>query len=214
MNNLKNAWLVRPCPDNRNRLQEFQDKNIVAVGWPGIGSLSGKSRANLKQILSGNPYNYTGLELGNAYATVDIFVNQIKPGSLVLVPYKDDIYFAEITGGYSFDQSVDSHNSNGGYPHQRTVKWLENTSRKNLSKELRSSLKVRRTAANFSKHFEEIDALAHGRDYNPQASIPGTINVSYPLRPGCNIDFTIPDDITKDEARRLSSYLASLYFAQ
>lgn len=212
MNNLENAWLVRPCPHDKKRLQEFQDKNIVAIGWPGIGNLEGKSRENLKQILSGSPYNYTGLKLGNSYATVDIFVNQIKPGSLVLVPDNDDIYFAEITSGYSFDKTVD--NDNDGYPHQRTVKWLNNTSRKTLSKELRSSLKARRPAANLSKHFAEIDALAHGRTYIPQPGTPGIINVSYPLRPGCNIDFKIPDDITKDEARRLSSYLASLYFAQ
>ena len=36
------AWLVRPYPSNINRINEFQTENIVAIGWPGIGDLTGK----------------------------------------------------------------------------------------------------------------------------------------------------------------------------
>lgn len=206
-----NAWLIRPYPHNQSRLSEFLNEKIIAVGWPCIGDLKGKSREELKETLSGPPYNYKGLVLGNAYATIDIFVNQMNIGDLLLMPNGDDIYFGKIASDYYLDPSVD--NDKDGYSHQRKAEWLKDTSRKELSNELRSSLKVHRTAANLSRHFAEIDARIHDRPI--PAAIPDsteTIDVSYPLRPNYNVSFSIPIDITSDEAKRLSAYFASLYF--
>ena len=213
MNNMneKKAWLIRPRPHEIYRMPEFKTKNIVAIGWPGIGDITGMSREDLKQTLADAPYHLSGLALGNAYATIDILLNQMKKGDLVLVADGADIYFGEIAGDYSFDRSVD--NASDGYPHQRTVRWMNSLSREDLSKELRSALKVHRTAANLSHHFAEIDALAHGQPYQPEKAVSNTIGVSYPLRPNFNIQFEIPNDITRDEAQRLSSYFASLYFS-
>jgi predicted Mrr-cat superfamily restriction endonuclease len=201
-----NTWLIRPVPHGINRLQEFRTRNIIAIGWPQIGNLSGQSRESIKKLLASPPNNYTGLVLGNAYATIDIFVNRINTGDIVLVPNGDDIYFAEVTTGYFFDDSF----VNEGYPHQRKVKWLADTSRESLSKELRSSLKVHRTAADLSRHSTEIAALATG---NP-LPVTKTIDVSYPLRPDFSVVFKIPADITKTEADRLSTYLRSLYYSE
>lgn len=213
MSNVKNSWLVRPYPHGIHRLDEFMTGHLIAIGWPGIGDLTGKTREDLKAILSGAPYHLNGLALGNAYASVDIFVNQMQPGDLVLVPDGDDIFFGEITGNYRLEPSVD--NNAGGYSHQRTVTWLANVARKDLSKELRSSLKVHRTTACLSRHTAEIDALAHGRPFAPEADNgSGSIQVSYPLRPDFNITFSVPDNITKDEAGRLSNYFSTLYFAR
>jgi hypothetical protein len=64
---MKNAWLVRPFSHGTKRLQEFRAQNIIAVGWPGIGDLSNKSRENIKESISRKPYNLNGLALGNAY---------------------------------------------------------------------------------------------------------------------------------------------------
>lgn len=210
----KKAWLVRPLPHGTKRLDEFMTKEIIALGWPGIGDLSQKSREDIKRILSGEPYHLQGLALGNAYATVDIFVNQMQVGDLVLTPDGNDIYFGEITGNYQLDLSVD--NSNEGYSHQRKVKWLSNTSRTNLSMSLRTSLKVHRTIADLSKNKDEIEILAHGGIYKEATNntTVNTISVTYPLRADYNISFEVPVDITKDEAKRLSIYLETLYFAQ
>lgn len=208
---MNNAWLIRPYPHKQLRLSEFLDNKIIAVGWPCIGSLNGKSREELKETLSEPPYSYKGLTLGNAYATIDIFVNQMKVDDLLLMPNGEDIYFGKITSDYYLDSSVD--NDKDGYPHQRKAEWMKNASRKELSKELRSSLKVHRTTANLSHHFAEIDALIHDREVpvtTPAST--DTIDVSYPLRPNYNVSFSIPTDITADEARRLSAYFASLYF--
>ena len=207
---MKNAWLVRPYPCKIRRLDEFKEQNIIAVGWPNIGDLKGKSRQDIKEILSDAPYCLTGLELGNAYATIDIFVNRMNIGDLVLIPDDDDIYFAEITGDYYMNASAD--NDDLGYPHQRKIEWLARTSRKNLSKQLRSSLKVHRTTADLSKHFDEINALSKGQKYEENRDSL-TIPVSYPLRPDYVVSFNIPSDITKEEAHRLSAYLGTLYFS-
>ena len=208
---MKSTWLVRPYPHEQKRLTEFKKNNIVAIGWPLIGDLSGKSREDIKTILSKNPYNLSGLKLGNTYATFDIFVNKMRKGDIVLVPDGDDIYFGEITSDYYLENSVD--NDVDGYPHQRKVKWLTDTSRKELSKALRSSLKVHRTTADLSHHFEEIYALANGAVFvQTESTETDTITVIYPLRSDFSLSFEIPSDITSDEAKRLSMYLETLYF--
>ena len=198
---MRNAWLIRPVPHGIPRVTEFKEKGIIAVGWPCIGNLKGKSREDLKHLLSLPPYSLTGLALGNAYATIDIFVNQMEVG--------EDIYLGEVTSDYYLDAAVDSNEE--GYPHQRTAKWITNTSRKDLSMELRSSLKVHRTTANLSHHIDEIEALCKGEKL---AVTTDYIEVTYPLREDFEVSFKIPKDISKDEAQRLSSYFASLYFTK
>lgn len=212
METTKRAWLVRPRPHEKYRMQEFKSQNLVAIGWPGIGDITGMSREDLKQTLAHSRYQLSGLALGNAYATVDILLNQMQKDDLVLVADGADIYIGKISGDYYFDHTVDSDVE--GYPHQRPVTWLTSLSRSDLSKELRYALKVHRTAANLSHHFEEINALAHGQSYVPSEHSTGSIAVSYPLRPNFNIQFDIPNDITRDEAQRLSSYFSSLYFTE
>lgn len=209
--NVKNhAWLVRPFPHGISRIDLFRSDNFVAIGWPGIGDLTGKSREELKRILSQEPYKLSGLALGNAYATVDIFVNQMDIGDYILVPDGDDIYFGQIVSDYHFEPNADSDDL--GYSHQRRVEWSTNTSRKNLSMDLRKSLKVQRTTADLSHHYEEIQTLAAGLIYEPQSL--KTITVSYPLRADHIISFEIPEDITQDEAQRLSDYMNTLYFVK
>ena len=206
----KQAWLVRPYPGEIKRLEEFKAKNIVAIGWPNIGNLSGKSREDLKELLSGAPYNYSGLSLGNAYATIDILVNRMAKGDYLLIPDGDDIYFAVVDSEYLFDKSVD--NDVDGYPHQRRVKnFTASRLRSDLSKALRSSLKVHRTTADLSKHYDEIKALAEGGAFGAGAE---DVEVSYTLRPDYTISFSVPADLSKTEAKRLSMYLESLYFAE
>lgn len=199
-----NAWLIRPFPEQILRIKEFKSNNIVAIGWPKIGDLKGNSREDIKRILS--DHGYSGLELGNAYATINIFVNRISKGDLVLVPDGDDIYFGEVTSDYSF---VDSDISEG-YPHQRSVKWRTNVSRTSLSKALRLSLKVHRATADLSIHVAEIESLAKGLT----VAKPLMLDFSYPLRSDITLNFQLPEDMTKGEAERLTLFFRSLYFRE
>lgn len=210
---MSKAWLVRPIPHGTNRIEEFKSNNIVAIGWPLIGDLTGKSRSDIKTILQGQPYNYLSLKLGNAYATVDILVNQMSIGDLVLVPNKDDIYFGKIESDYVYDVSKDSNDE--AYPHQRKIKWLNGPiSRTQLPDALRSSLKVQRTTADLSKHYNFIKALSEGDAPENYNALTDNIfmDVEYPIRPGVIAKISIPKDINKIEANRLSDFVKTLYF--
>ena len=68
MNNMneKKAWLIRPRPHEIYRMPEFKTKNIVAIGWPGIGDITGMSREDLKQTLADAPYPRRGPARGKA----------------------------------------------------------------------------------------------------------------------------------------------------
>lgn len=202
-----NAWLVRPRPNNVDKVVEFRSKEIVAIGWSELGDLSNTSREKIKELLTQPPYRLEGLALGNSYATIDIFVNQMREGDLILMPDGADIYFGKLIGPYFYNTATGCDDED--YPHQRKVEWLSDVARDQLSKELRSSLKVHRTTADLSRHAEEIDALAHGRRQMP---VQTDVAAAYPLRPNYSVEFRVPVDMTPDEARRLSEYFLNLYF--
>ena len=205
-----NAWMIRPSPHNKYRLNEFKEKNIIAIGWPHIGNLSGKSKEDIKAILSGKPYEYSGRSLGYAEAIVDIVVNQMDIGDYVLIPDGDDIYFAVIDSDYQYDLSVD--NDEDGYPHQRLIKnFTSKISRDDLSDGLRNSLKSRGTSAKLSHHYEEIKTLAEGGTYSSKIK---EIPVTYQLRPDYVMKLSIPENMTKNEAERLSLFVKSLYYKE
>ena len=215
------AWLIRPLPLNGvNRVKEFKENGFVAIGWPQTGSLKGKTKEEIRALISQPPYSYAGVILGNYTATIDIFVNQMRVGDLLLMPNGEDIHLGQIIGDYDFDPRVADDAT--GYPHQRQAEWLTCVSRKDaLSLELRLALKNQRTTADLSKFAREIDALSKGErlptnNASEKASqIPDDVDVmemSYPLRPNFTLTFKIPKDVTRDEAQRLSRFFATLYF--
>lgn len=154
--NVKVTWLLRPSPHKIKRLDEFKNEEIIAIGWPCIGNLYGKSRDQIKNLLSGEPYNYVGSRLGQAASSINIFVNKMEVGDLILMPDGDDIYFGRITIDYSYDEEKDTYEK--GYSHQRQVEWVINkASRKKLSDNLRKSLRYPKAIGDLSKHFDEIE---------------------------------------------------------
>ena len=144
-----------------------------------------------------------------SYFVGETTTTAIQKGDLLLVPDGEDIFFAEVTGDYTFSAALCSE----GYPHQRKVKWLKNVSRSDLSMALRSSLKAHQTAADVSRHYEEIEALAFGKE-GPALGVQKTIPVSYPLRRDFTVRFEVPENLTKGEAKRLASFFEGLYFEE
>lgn len=204
-----NAWMLRPRPHHIYRMQEFQQQNMVAIGWVGTGDLTGMPRETLRQKLQRPPYQLQGMSLGGACAMIDAFVNQMQIGDLILMPDGEDIYFAEITGDYRYHAEADDDRI--GCPHQRTVMWLERTTRGKLPAGLRSALKAPRTVTNLTEYLADIEAFAHGNTEGNHSV--QEVSVSYPLRPDYNISFAVPTDMTPTEAERLSIFVKSLYFA-
>ncbi|MDR2613464.1 MAG: hypothetical protein LBG06_11845 [Deltaproteobacteria bacterium] len=125
----RNLWAIRPVPDFINRMGEFLDKGIVAVGWPGVGDLGGGlTRDDIKERLCSafNHYrNEQKNELAVAAGILDRFVNRVATGDFFLVPEGEDVYLAEVTGGYVFHPELDHHGPDAGYPHWRPVHFFK-----------------------------------------------------------------------------------------
>lgn len=208
---MNKAWLVRPIPHKHNRINEFKSMNIIAVGWPFIGNLSGKSRTDIKSLLQEEPYDLTGLKLGNVYPNLDILVNRMNVNDLVLIPNGDDIYFGKINSDYIYDESKD--NDEEGYPHQRKIIFLHGPiSRSILPNSLRSSLKSQRTISELSKHYDIIKQLSEGKSVNDLEDSNGFIDIEYPIRPNLSVKISLPEDISQSEANRLGDFIKTIYF--
>lgn len=119
------AWVVRPYPHGKYRVKEFLSENIVALGWPHTGDLSGtKSREEIKDSLR-KVYEYKsphslGQEAGNLYR----FIHSIENEDYILIPDGNLIYIGKIDSEYMFNPTVQTDEL--GYPHQRKVSWLYN----------------------------------------------------------------------------------------
>ncbi|MEG2092604.1 MAG: restriction endonuclease [Cetobacterium sp.] len=209
MNN-KGAWLLRPRPHGILRINEFIENNIIAIGWPNIGSLKGKSKEDIKEILRNEPYNLTSTSLGNSLSTIDILVNQMSIGNLVLIPNENDIYIGEVKSDYKYDPTKD--NDTEGYPHQREIKILKKIERNTLPTDIKNSLRVIKTTANLTKYFDKIKLISEGQEIKDLEEKSNFMEVEYPIRPNVNVKITLPKDLTEQEADRLGNFLKTIYF--
>lgn len=164
----------------------------------------------VKNILQEEPYNLIGLQLGNAYPNLDIMVNQMQLEDLVLIPNGDDIYFGKINIISIYDKSKDSDVE--GYPHQRKIIFLNGPiSRSSLPNTLRTSLKVRRTIADLSKHYDIIKQLSEGVHFTELVEDNSRfIDVEYPIRPNLSVKISLPGDINQNEADRLGDFIKTI----
>lgn len=204
------AWLVRPVIDGKNKIDEFKSDNIIALGWPLVGDLSNKSRSDIKSILQEDPYNLNGLKLGNVYPNLDILVNNMEIGDLVLIPDGDDVYFAKIDSDYIYTKN----NNSAEYPHQRKIIFLNGPiSRSTLPNDLRISLKVKRSIADLSQHYDVIKQLSEGKRISePIENNKGFVSIEYPIRPNLSVKINLPEDISQNEANRLGDFIKTIYF--
>ncbi|SYZ72202.1 hypothetical protein TRIP_C20317 [Candidatus Zixiibacteriota bacterium] len=123
MGKISRAWVVRPYPHGKYRMQEFLEKGMVAIGWPSTGDLASKTRDEIGNILK-TTY-YTGASsgtLGQVTGIVNRFVNQIQEGDTIIVPDGNFIYLGTTTCTYEFRPELQADDQ--GYPHWVRVDWL------------------------------------------------------------------------------------------
>ncbi|OPX88618.1 MAG: hypothetical protein A4E53_01873 [Pelotomaculum sp. PtaB.Bin104] len=208
------AWLLRPMPHNIDRMREFRDNNIIAIGWPEVDSLVGKNKQTIKKLLNQHPLSYSPNELGIAAATVNTFVNDMRIGDVIVVPHGNNIFFCRITSDYFYEPTKASQAE--GYPHQRKVEWLKGPVRRDdLFDELRQSLRAPRTLADLSRHLDSILKFINDNPYSPNDSIEPNDNFvvfEYPLRLDVVASIRIPKNITQVEAARLGDFVKTLFF--
>jgi predicted Mrr-cat superfamily restriction endonuclease len=125
----RKIWVIRPEPNFINRMADFLDKGIVAIGWPGVGDLGGGiTRDDIKNRLCDVFEHYRNElrnELAVAAGVLDRFVNLAEVGDYFLVPNGDEVYVSEVLSPYEFHPELDSDGPDAGYPHWRRVKYLK-----------------------------------------------------------------------------------------
>jgi hypothetical protein len=136
------AWVVRANPHHISRIDEFKKDKLVALGWPGLGSLAGKDLIGIKaRLRSAADYRLTDArELGTNAGLLDTFVNRVGLADRVLVPdpKNDAVHVGEISGNYKYA----SRHEAAGYPHQRRVQWLFSLPRHQLPPTVIASLRA------------------------------------------------------------------------
>jgi len=168
---MRYAWIVRPYPHGLYRIKEFLTKNIVAIGWPGIGDLSHcKSRDNIKKKVS-DYYNYSSPQsLGQAAGNIYRFIFDINNQDYVIVPDGSIVYIGRVNSPYRYDPLVDTEKE--GYPHQRGIEWFYDKKaipRSLLTGRVYDSLKGQQTV--FSTYHDDIDEIVkHRKNYFTQQS--------------------------------------------
>lgn len=114
----RQAWIVRPFPHKIRRVEEFVEEEVVAIGWPKLPDLAGRTEDEIRGLLLKH-YGYPPAKLGQAVGTVSRFM-QINEGDIVIAPEKGQVSVGEVRGAYRFNASKVSD----GYPHQYSVRWL------------------------------------------------------------------------------------------
>ncbi len=211
---MSKAWLVRPNPHNIYRMREFMDDCIIAIGWPELNSLQGKTKNDIREELKTHPLNYSPDQLGAATSTVNKFVNEMREGDIVVVPDGNNIHFCKITSDYYYEPTKSSQTE--GYPHQRNVEWVKGPVRRDdIPEALRQSLRAPRALADLSHHINDIlDYI--GLPTTPQQSTVESNEeyavFEYPVRLNKTATIRIPKNISQTEAARLGDFVKTLFF--
>ena len=144
-------WLVRTNPENTDRLKEFLENDIIAIGWSNLLDLTNMSKSSITAELSKNNYSCSNVKLG----VINHFVNNIQVGDLCIIPYGNKIYLAKVTSPYYYDETK----VKDGYPHQRKVVFINKNKpimRDSLPEVVRKSLGAQNYVAHLKHRIEEF----------------------------------------------------------
>ncbi len=130
-------WVVRAGKD-RIFLQDFLEKNIVAIGWGEIGDLAHvHGREAINALLKQHFTDYTKSQLAINTGQIHRFRDELVQGfSVVTYDPGDRLYhFGVITGEYKFRPDLTE-----GLRHTRSVDWTGTIKRDDLTPETKNSL--------------------------------------------------------------------------
>jgi len=160
--NSPKAWGMRANPHGVNRMGEFLRDEIVALGWPGVGSLKGKDIDDLKAVLRRAYKIRDARELGRSAGLLDTFINRVSIRDYVVVPSPEDgsVFVGGFRSEYRYVKSKEKDN----FPHQRSVTWLLEKSRiprHQLPDVVISALRAQQPI--FSIDWKAMDRFVHSR---------------------------------------------------
>ena len=179
---------------------------------PGIGDLRFYSLEKLEELVKeklDSKLVTVGAEVKKLYN----FCHVMRKGDYVLLLDDNEAHILIADGEYNF---VNIWLGEEFDVHARKLTYVKKVSREELSVELRTAFRVKNQLAKIDKHYDEIVALSKGEKFVSTASRQKKqeTSVVYPLRGDYSIEFNIPVDMTKEEAKRLCEFFRTLYFIE
>ena len=161
MTNDETMWMVR-AGEGAYLFDEFQDKNIVAIGWNETGDLSKVSTPEeVKQIVKEKYPDYKSSTLNNSAGQINRLRFEFKKGDIIITYNPEErIYLVgEILSDYEYNTKL------GSYFHIRNVKWSGKVQRDKLSTSTKNTLGAITAIFKLSEGAkEEIIKLSKGRE--------------------------------------------------
>lgn len=149
-----NIFQIKTRPHDKERLNEFVQGEFIAIGWPGIGDLTGVEKEEIRQRLQQH-YTYKNAHsLGNDLGNVWTFVHTMQEDDLVLFTgHQNHVYIVKV-GPYSYEERYDNEE---GMAHQRAFKMLKIAKRDDLNPKIQELLRNRSAVTKFKYRLEDAD---------------------------------------------------------
>ena len=213
---------------------------ILALKDDGEGNLNGVRKDLMKLTIGKAAPAMPAVQVGRKASGLSLFISSMKKYDVVLIPDNERFYLGDVRTGYIYLDAEHKEASEveaarlestrllgekfSGFRHVRLMKVFGPFERGGLSLDLRKALRVQYPVACLDKHKDEIMAI-----FCEAAGIPKIdtdepsigartlskvkmMEVSYPLRKDVSVSLKIPEDMTYDEAERLSLFARSLYY--
>ena len=152
-------------------MSEGRKGKFVAVGWTGIGDLRwlSESKSSIDRVSEELAERYKktfGPDLSKSQIVVGTgqlirFVRDMKKDDIVIVPDTErrKYIIGRITSDYQFKESWEDACT---YQHRRSVEWLKDVERGEVSEKLRNSLGAILTVWSLERHSSEIEQILTG----------------------------------------------------
>ncbi|WP_391207691.1 hypothetical protein [Psychrobacillus sp. L4] len=149
-----NIFQIKTKPHNKERLNEFVHGKFIAIGWPGIGDLTGIEKEEIRQRLE-KRYTYKNARsLGNDLGNVWAFVNTMQEGDFVLFNGHQDYVYIVKVGPYQYEKRYDNEE---GMAHQRAFELIKVAKRDDLNPKIQELLRNRSAVTKFKYPLEDAE---------------------------------------------------------
>ena len=181
----RNYFRVRAFPNLEDHYDDFIKYNVVALGWPDIGDLTGKSKEEIRDLL------VKGYKLLS-----------MKKGDIIVVPHNNKtITFLEVTSTYVYDKTF----INVHMAHQVKTKLLKTVSVSDIPHSFKKSIDTMATLTSLRKYAELIEGILHEKESKKSGISTNTFISDNPSK---KIIITISEDVDRND---LDMFINSLY---
>ena len=143
-----NIFHIKTRPNGVEMVQDFVDKSFICIGYSNIGDLTNNDKEEIMYKLESN-YGYIDSQLKYHTRVVNMFVNTIKKGDVILI-LEGDIVHIGIVGGYEYICETEIV----GTCHVRPVYWVKKIEKDKLNNYVNEFLRSRNPITKFPHPFD------------------------------------------------------------